>query len=265
MNIAAYSLFGHSKSYDRTTYYCQFLAGVVRAHHNLFPGWELWIHHDTENTARLQGYARENLVKLVDCGRVVQPCIAMLWRMKPVWEPDVRYALCRDIDSLPMPKDRRMVEAFVQSGLAAHSEGDNPSHTAHFMGGMCGFLAPELRALTGLNSWDEFMAASKVNMAAATGGADQEHLYSVLWNKLAAHTLHHRINGIPGTATPLLNLHRSVPDLRPAGVPDYILAHGDSLASFLGSSGFDVAEAVKFYDTHGCPGVAERARKAETC
>jgi len=273
MRVISYALFGHSKVWGGANFYWQCVAGIVRAHHNLFPDWELWLHHDDGDMTPLQGYAREGLIKLVPCGTVTARCAAMLWRMKPVWEPGVEYVLCRDVDSLPLPKDRRMVEAFVQSGMAAHSQSDNPSHTAHFMGGMCGFHVPQLLSLVSFKSWAEFMAASRVDLTALTGGADQQHLFNTLWNPLVARTIHHRLRwpntseagGIPGTVTPLTNLHREVPNIAINDVPQHVLDHGDALTEYMGSAGFKVPETIAFYDTHGKPEVTERVRKAEAC
>jgi len=267
MKVISYCLFGRSTVYARATYYWQCLAGVVRAHHNLFPGWELWLHHDDGDVEPLRGYEREGLVKMIPCGPVPKASFtARLWRMKPLWEPGVEYLLSRDIDSVPLPKDRKMVEAFIASGLAAHSQADHPAHTAHFMAGMCGFHAPQCLSLLQLKSWAAFIVAGKTDLSAPTGGPDQQHMYEVLWPKLEAHCLHHRLrNGIPGTVRPLTNLHQSVPDIVPSGVTPFVLAHGDSLAAFMGDAGFDVASAIEFYDAHGWQEITRRVRKAEAC
>ena len=156
-----------------------------------------------------------------------------------------------------------MVDEFVQSGMAAHTQSDHPYHNAPIMGGMCGFHAPQVIELTGLKTWADFMAAGNTNLAAVTGGADQLHLYHAVWKALHLRMIHHRLQGVPGVY--LHNVKRELPKAVPPDVPYSILNLGDALSNFMGDAGFDVPKAVAFYDTYGRVDIAERARKAELC
>ena len=102
------------------------------------------VHCDSSAIPRLDGYRNQGLMRLVDCGSSQKVCLSMLWRLKPLWDNNVGYLLARDMDSLPLPKDRRAVEEFMKSGCIVHSLGDNRAHYG-LMGGMCGFNVPRMR------------------------------------------------------------------------------------------------------------------------
>ena len=68
-----------------------------------------------------------------------------IWRMKPLWENDVDYFFCRDLDYLVTETERKAVEHFIQSE-------DKYSmcmrcyhlHTIPLMAGLCGFKVKEV-------------------------------------------------------------------------------------------------------------------------
>lgn len=264
MNIIAYCVFGEAPHYRLA------LPAIVRAHHHIFPGWQLWLHHDEQDVSGWQGYVREGLLKLVNCAPYVNRGQAMLWRMKPIWDFNAEYVLCRDMDSLPMVRDRQMVEEFLSTICVAHTESDHREHSAPFMGGMCGFHAPRFRTITGLQSWDAFIRAGKNDLSAPTGGADQIHLYEVLWPVLERYTCHHRVRGTTGA--PMLSKHvyksvetKPLPDVLPG-----IIEHNDELSDFVGNNIFGpetteplLAKIKALYAQHGDPALLGKIERAE--
>src|SRR5262245_22897171 len=132
MRVVSYAWFRSDTSiYESETWsktkrghqFAQFLALVVRAHHSIWPGWELRIYYDD----RVMSHSYFNvLVELEDAdlialrygGKCESLCGAngMLARMRPAFESGVDYVACRDIDSVPCPRDRRAVEEFIFSG-----------------------------------------------------------------------------------------------------------------------------------------------------
>src|SRR3990167_6523201 len=92
--IVSLSVFGDSRfGAYHWQFMPRFLAAWVRAHHALFPGYELRIHHDhhlfsTNYGGTLCGLSRRGLVKLVyvPARPGMGKCEAMLWRLVPLWD-----------------------------------------------------------------------------------------------------------------------------------------------------------------------------------
>ena len=70
-----------------------------------------------------------------------------VWRMKPLWDDDVDYLFCRDIDYTPLRIERQAVEYFTydQNYCVIHGIRSHPGHTTILMAGMCGFNASIIR------------------------------------------------------------------------------------------------------------------------
>ncbi len=128
-------------------FFQHFLPSLLRAYYAVFPDWELRIHHDlrvmeTPYWPVLEELQANGQLRLVNCGEAPSLCGAMLWRCLPFWDEQVELFACRDIDSLPMPRERIMLEEFADSDLAIHAILDSESHTGPLMGGMCAFKGP---------------------------------------------------------------------------------------------------------------------------
>ena len=62
------------------------------------------------------------------------------WRMKPLWESDVKVFLCRDIDYAINEPERKSVEYFLKhSKCSIHGIRSYRLHTVPIMAGLCGF------------------------------------------------------------------------------------------------------------------------------
>jgi len=259
MNVISYCLF--SGETNRRDFYWDMVPAIIRAHHNLFPGWELWLHHDTSLYTDARGdlfesYKEHKLLKLIHCGKSLSVGLSALWRFQPLWHPDVGYMLSRDIDSLPLPKDRRAVEVFLQSGKIAHSITDHPNHrptpTGGFMAGMCGFDARRTVSTVHIPNWDAFVAQGE-RLDTWSGGPDQQLLFRALYFPLArANAIcEHDLTRNSVVALPLNDVTQCVQD------------GGDALMPFMGCPGFDCHKAIAFYDRFGHPEIADRAETAE--
>lgn len=63
-----------------------------------------------------------------------------IWRMKPLWEDDIDYLFCRDMDYAVNVLARRAVEYFLsQSSYIIHGMRSYCLHSTPIMAGMCGF------------------------------------------------------------------------------------------------------------------------------
>lgn len=251
-NVVSYSLFWCGKD-EHALLYTNGLRAIVLAHHNLFPGWTLRIHHDGTLTrdpkaARLIRWAEQGLVELRHMGPADRLCEAMLWRMSPVWDEQVSYVLCRDTDSLLTGRDRRASEEFFRSGAALHCLNDHVQHGAPIMGGMCSFHAPRARQLLDAKTFEAFCR----DYPLATHGDDQLLLRDRAWPALLSSLCEHRISG--REFTPGAVLSRREPSLTEVeGVKRAVLDGSDKLVPFLGCPGFDPAVAEEFFQQHGSP------------
>jgi hypothetical protein len=104
-------------------------------------------------------------------------CRMMLWRMKPVFNPEVEYCFCRDTDSLVTWRDMGAMQQFIDSGRAVSGVQDNPGHTVPLMGGMSGFKCEPLRQQYG--TWNEMISRSPVKID--RHGSDQDFLTRVVY------------------------------------------------------------------------------------
>lgn len=203
------------------------MTAVVLANRSLFPvseGWVLRIHHDQHLYAGNCGALLFELqaagwLELRYMGQTPETplCQAMLWRMAPVFEEGVDVVFCRDIDALPMPREKARMEAFLASDAVIGAIHDSPYHDG-IMGGLCSVRPRELRAATGIHSLDALCAQGG---GYETHGADQH-----LLNKVA---------------TGLSQLIEKAPPPDENDPREFLAPH-------LGSAGFDVEGALAHYD-----------------
>lgn len=180
----------------RGIFFINFLPAVIRAHHIAWKGWELRIHHDD----RVRDFAyfkaleimdREGLIKLVPMGKADTLTGSMLWRLAPVFDEDVDWVVCRDLDSMPMHRDRKMVEEAMASGAEAHAILDSESHSGPLMGGMTAFRSRVVRVVVpGMRELESSMQATGIDFN--QHGGDQLWLNKILWPRIKDKTMIHQ-------------------------------------------------------------------------
>jgi hypothetical protein len=160
MNVVSYAFFRNDASaYEsdrcgasKGKFFVGFLPAVVRAHHSVYPDYELRIHHDERVREYpyfrvLESLASRGMLRLVAMGEAHELCESMLWRLAPCWDESVDRVICRDVDSLSTPRERLAVEEWIAGGKPIHSIHDSPSHKgALILGGLCGFRAEYIRS-----------------------------------------------------------------------------------------------------------------------
>lgn len=67
------------------------------------------------------------------------------WRMAPLWSDETEILLCRDVDSVPSPREVRSVKKFTATNLPVHSLRGHKNHSWKFMAGLIGFNRPVLK------------------------------------------------------------------------------------------------------------------------
>lgn len=231
--------------------FVQFLPLIVRAHHVIWPGWTLRIHHDDRVTKlpyfpALEKLAESGIIELQSVGVCDAICGSrgMLARLRPVFDSDVEYVACRDIDSVPMPKDRRCVEEFIKTQKALHGINDHEQHSG-IMGGLSAFHASKFRSISRTDSVENVMGLYGKDIDYKRHGADQD-----LLNRLACHVfphheillheLHHRVGVVPGES------RSKVADFD-TGIDGEVLEKGDAFSPMLGGC-VEPIPAFNFYD-----------------
>jgi len=193
MNVIAYSFYRHANSaYEseragagRGVFFCNYIRAIVRGHWAVYPDWSLWLYHD--NRVREYSYwpvmermHERGLLKLIPMGEATKLCGAMCWRLLPIWNLSVKRVLCRDVDSLSTPRERRAIEKWIASDRAISALHDSESHSSTaLMGGMVGFKADWM--LDRFSSWASFMAlADQFGIDMNQHGADQRLLNAAI-------------------------------------------------------------------------------------
>jgi len=103
-----------------------------------------------------------------------------LWRMMPLWDRDIKYVFCRDLDAIPVKEEIKAVSAFIRKDFLIHGIRSYSLHTTELMAGLCGFDAFRLRegGFLPLSFWDYMESARKTNTECPNWawGCDQEAL-----------------------------------------------------------------------------------------
>lgn len=259
--VISYSLFWLGKD-EHSLLYSNGIKAICRAHHSVFPGWEWRIYHDgtilNDRTARhLVNYEKAGLVKLVDIGPQTSICKAMISRMAPVWDADVQYTLCRDMDSLPTPRDAMAVSQFIESKAAMHCIADHVQHGACIMGGLCGFRSDRFKLMTRIPSYESFVSGEPLDKH----GDDQLLLGRKVWPLLQFSLCEHRLGG---SKTPhAIRSYDKITQVELPGVLPAVIEQGDSLIPFMGVPGFDYLKAEAFYNEHGDPVLMQKIAECE--
>lgn len=165
----------------RGVFFVNYLRSLVRNHWSVWPDWKLWIHHDEKALAfpyweKVKRMEAAGLLTLHYMGEAKKLCEAMLWRMVPCWNLDVEYVLCRDLDALSTPRERKAIDRWVASGKAVSALHDSESHSSvMLMGGLCGFRAEWVRGRW--SSYSNFIdRASDLGIDLTYHGSDQRLL-----------------------------------------------------------------------------------------
>lgn len=228
--IVSLSFFRHDKSGYETPasgtsqgiFFSNYIRSIVHAFWAVWGGeYTLEIAHDDRVKDKrefkfLLALWSKGLVKLRDCGEAKTLCGSMLWRIDPIFNPEVELLICRDIDSLFMPRDKKMVEAFVASRGTIHGINDSESHSIPLLGGMIAIKGEAFRKHFTSESWNHLKASFDLT----EHGSDQKFLNSFVYPKMKDGLITH-------TRKPTISYEclRSYPALPQEGPIDHVVGH----------------------------------------
>lgn len=275
--INSFSAFG-----EKRQSYMSLFPLIIRMHFSLYPDerWKIRLTTDrpfTEND--FYGKEINNLIKsgllqfkIINNGGSMyeQPVkgIGMLWRLSPAWEEENDYVFCRDLDSILTPRQTKLVQHFINSGLSVHGINDNNSHDIPLMGGMIGVKCSSFTKLIGFSSFSNMINSWNKNRSYwDRHGKDQEFLMEKIWPKVSSHSLIHRIQG-PNDRCMMKDC---VPGLRLNNINDKILEEGDNFTNYIGAANCKnttygertVQEMISFYEEFGNKEKNDKIREAE--
>lgn len=252
--VVSYSLFGTEPAYY------QGVDVLVLAHHAIFKGFELRIHcHSTTRTmpqfSFLERLDAAGKLKLVFHEEKLHLTRAMMWRLLPLWD-GTRYLFTRDIDAIPMVRDRAMAEEFIQTGCAVHNMVDGLGHNwrnTPLMGGCMGFNVKKFRAIIEFDGFEDFMRFSGHDDDwFNTYANDEIYLREKIWPMVCSDSCMHVTNGMPDCPAAGLNIRAINFDLV-ADLPPVILAGADKFADNVCAKWWKYDESRRFYREHGDP------------
>ena len=207
MKAVVYSLFGYGKPREANSFdFPSYLRGLmvnVRMNRLLFPDWHIIVetHHDTYE-------AFKDLFSCVDV-RVNDPaplCLAMLWRMKPIFETEhgvwkYDHVICRDTDSPPTYREAQAVQYWINRDKAVHAITDSVSHKIPMLGGMIG-VRPRYYTERVAQTWQEMIDLGR-GIDFKNKGSDQTFLNTHIYPRFAKpgqdSITQHYFNGMPNT------------------------------------------------------------------
>ncbi len=261
--VLAYSFFRHDSSHyehpncgeAKGRVFLNYVRLLVRAHFAVWFGWELRIYHDDRVMEfpywkAIQGFERAGLLELHYCGKAKTLCQSMMWRMRPAWDPAVDVVVCRDVDSVPLPRDRRACEEFIRTGLAVHVVHEASAHSG-IMGGTIGLNAAAFRDLAKFPTLDSFeYEAARAYPAERWNehGCDQNFLNAVVLPRVKDRLLLHELDHITGDmGIPDAHTYRRIHGDTPADMRQDVAALGDQFSRIIGGCS-DVEAPFAFYD-----------------
>jgi len=240
-NVISYCLF--ESHLNNMHFYYSYAIPALCAARCWFPDWEIRVHHDSYIEQELLNISKNLDIKLVKCEDDRPLCENMLWRLKPLWDENVNFVICRDLDSVITPRERYAVQEFINLDGTCHNLAELPQHNTCLMGGLCGFSGKEFRKNFKNISWNNLIASHKLTVK----GSDQTFLRDIIWPKMNSNSVEHRTAGII-----------QYPVVHKLNNPDFniqvnCVVHKNSydavskLTHYAGQAGFDRNKIYDFY------------------
>lgn len=235
------------------TKYYPMLPAVLKSFHSIFPSnWEFRLHVDRDEFEHqdwkiIKAWQASGFINITKVNDTVDYTKSMLWRLIPLWDQSVDYVFCRDLDSLPIVKDRQCCVDFINSNLSIHGINDNPAHSIPLMGGMVGFKRQNIADFikSNLNEFISFIGFQNTDWR--IHGKDQDFLNSAFWSRFRHETMIHSSNGMDYGGS---YQRRNIPThIKFNDIPDFI-SECNTFTNYLGACGPNRDSSIieKWYD-----------------
>lgn len=255
----SYSLFGYGKERNANCFdFSSYIRGLminVRMNRLIFPGWEIVLHTDqpTYNAFELL-FTQTKGLRVVVCENAPL-CLAMLWRMKPVFEMNeddswkYSHVLCRDLDSPPTYREAQAVRYWMNRDKAMHAITDSVSHNLPLLGGMIG-INPNYFTGRAPKTWGNMIMLGN-GMSFENKGSDQtflnQFIYPLFGTKGNESITQHYVLGHGNTF--LNDWHNEIQDLELFDVP-FEMRESNSTCGHIGAAGNYSTPTFHFLQKH---------------
>jgi hypothetical protein len=236
LKVVSFSLFGDPSNFEFNWY----LRGVylnLRMNRILYP--------EFSNSIRVSKTVNSDFVSAmwalfpnteIVCEEPAPRCESMLWRMKPIFEPNATHVICRDLDSVSTYREALCTYEWLNSGMPYHGINDNAAHGG-LMGGLVAFRSEDFKRDTGYKSFDQMIRGQNLSKH----GSDQNFLNKYIHPKIKHGLMMHKLEGagIEAKVT-----KTEVPAIGPI---DKKLWLSDLISRYIGSAGVIDFELIRFF------------------
>lgn len=249
----SYALFGYNKPQKANCFtpdsYLRGMMINIRMNRLLYPDWVNVIHVDKSTYEPFKDLF-DNIpnTEVVICDDAPL-CLAMLWRMKPIFEQEnghwkYSHVICRDLDSPATFREVQAVWQWIQDNTAVHAICDSVSHNIPMMGGMIG-ARPDYFTMRTAQTWNEMIELNP-SFNFERKGSDQDFLTKVIYPRFAqpgndSITQHY----VLGYGNTFLQKYRNhIPNIA-TGLPED-LEESNNVCGHIGSAGAYTSAIEKF-------------------
>jgi hypothetical protein len=249
MKYISYAIFGYGKQEENCFDFYSYLRGLwinIRLARCIYPDWNIHVSID-ENSYNQFEKLFNNWKQYKVRFKVLSAeplCKAMLWRLLPIFEPNVERIICRDTDSPLTYREAQMVKEWENTPKVLHAITDSVSHNIPLMGGMIG-LTKHFR--------DRFQNLDNIldNRDYSLKGTDQDTLNAKLYPIYAAHgtesIIQHYILGMPNT---FLSGYRNSFIDEPLENVNEVYRQTNDTCGHIGAAGWYEAPMLKFLNRY---------------
>lgn len=189
----------------------------------------------------------KGFIELNICPDDTPLCLAMLWRLKPVFSythPEWTYThvLCRDVDSICTYREAQAVQQWIDEDKAIHCITDSISHNIPMMGGMIGFRPAHLSSRLSVKTWDALMNRGQFDYKRK--GTDQDFLNKFIYPNCAESATEHFVLGMVHNLPEGNGRHYSIPDIKIDVDPIFKVTN--DCAGHIGAAGYYEPPTLKF-------------------
>lgn len=178
--IVSFSLFGSEPGY------CETAVLNAQTMRQIYPGWEMWVFHDTSvPTSVLQRLAAAGAHLTTPQEWGIEHWPGTFWRFAALLFPHTEKVIFRDADSVVSTRESALVSAWLTSDKPFHVLRDWYSHVDLILAGLWGAHAPFLGDIRSLV--DAFISCGNLHPT----HADQHFLAKSVWPRIRDYALVH--------------------------------------------------------------------------
>lgn len=253
MKAISYALFGYNKERQANCFdFNSYLRGLlinIRMNRLLYPGWDIVLQTDQSTYDAFEPLFNSIGIR-VQINKPAPLCMAMLWRLKPVFENGeinwkYTHVICRDLDSPATYREAQAVQHWINNDKAMHAITDSVSHCLALLGGMIG-MRPHYFTERVAQTW-EGMIAQASGIDFSIKGSDQTFLNQYIYPQFAKpgcdSITQHYCLGYGNTF--LSDYHDHIPDIELPNV-DPVLKATNDVCGHIGAAGYYETAMFKF-------------------